>query len=323
MRASRIRDTSIAVAIVVTAQLVMSDIASAANPGANGRIAFVRGGDIWTVWPNGAAPKRLTSTHDNSAPAWSPNGHLIAFVSSRAGSADVWVMRTNGSALRRITFAASSNESAPAWSPNGGWIVYAGDRGSTPTLPISALFKRRSAAPYGSPIRLTSPVALGYESEWDYGPAWSPLGGRIMFTRSFLLAGEDADDQLLTVPAGGGEVAPVEASGGDVWACDWAPGGHAFAWTTDVEGDGPFTPPIVIYVRDGDGTVHRVTSTLDATGNPAWSENPAWAPNGERIAYQRGPSYSRTAVWTIRPNGSGNRFVIGNAGEPAWQPLIG
>lgn len=96
------------------------------------RIAFTshRDGssDIWTVAVDGSHLRNLTGAElalDTGA-TWSPDGSLIAFASNRASSTelggDVYVMRPDGTHVRRLTFDDSAY--APAWSPDGCGIAF-------------------------------------------------------------------------------------------------------------------------------------------------------------------------------------------------------
>lgn len=84
--------------------------------------------DIWTVDVDGSDLRNLTaedySLDTNST--WSPDGDLIAFGSDRNSSSqfggDIYVMRANGSDVRRITFDDSAY--APVWSPDGCGIAF-------------------------------------------------------------------------------------------------------------------------------------------------------------------------------------------------------
>ena len=61
--------------------------------------------DVWVVSFAGAEPRRLTTAPgaDNS-PRWSPDGRSIAFVSTRGGSAQVWLLpMAIGGEARAIT----------------------------------------------------------------------------------------------------------------------------------------------------------------------------------------------------------------------------
>lgn len=70
---------------------------------------------------------------DDSQPAWSPDGNLIAFVSNRTeepdanSNTDIWVVAADspdaGATLRQITTNPGS-DSSPAWSPDGQTITY-------------------------------------------------------------------------------------------------------------------------------------------------------------------------------------------------------
>src|ERR1017187_560176 len=71
----------------------LAGTAQAAYPGANGRIAFVRGGNIFTIEPSGSGLSRLTSGARHSGPRWSPSGSRIAYLSQ----GNLWIMAANGS----------------------------------------------------------------------------------------------------------------------------------------------------------------------------------------------------------------------------------
>ena len=52
--------------------------------------------------------------------SWSPDGRRIAF--DRGGNGGIYVMRANGTGLRRLTTNALDTE--PTWSPDGRWIAF-------------------------------------------------------------------------------------------------------------------------------------------------------------------------------------------------------
>jgi Tol biopolymer transport system component len=64
-----------------------------------------------------------------SHPRFSRDGQWIVFERKVAGSADVWLMRADGSGKRRVV-SSSFDEEYPAISPRGGYIVYASARGT-------------------------------------------------------------------------------------------------------------------------------------------------------------------------------------------------
>ena len=61
--------------------------AEAAYPGSNGKVAFVRANQIWTVNADGTGEVQLTSAVAPSAdPQWSPNGTRILYTRGSVAS---------------------------------------------------------------------------------------------------------------------------------------------------------------------------------------------------------------------------------------------
>src|ERR1700742_111680 len=84
-------------------------------------IAFVSGGDIWTV-PAGGGEARLLVSHAayDSRPLYSPDGSRLAFQSTRTGNGDIYVMSLADGSLRRVTFDDAPDQ-LDAWSRDGKW----------------------------------------------------------------------------------------------------------------------------------------------------------------------------------------------------------
>ena len=90
------------------------------------RIAYDSAGTIWVMNRNGTARHRLTRPGVPGAdlPAWSPNGHTIAF---RVGDPGViWLMNADGRNQRPLTKFRGLNggDGDPSWSPSGKWVAF-------------------------------------------------------------------------------------------------------------------------------------------------------------------------------------------------------
>ncbi|HEY7054958.1 MAG TPA: hypothetical protein VH458_00465, partial [Vicinamibacterales bacterium] len=87
-------------------------------------VAFVSGGDIWTVAAAGGEARLLISNAANDTrPMYSPDKTKLAFVSTRTGSGDVYVLTLASGDVRRITFDDGMDQ-LDGWSPDGKWIYF-------------------------------------------------------------------------------------------------------------------------------------------------------------------------------------------------------
>ena len=136
-------------------------------------VAFVSGGDIWTV-PIGGGEARLLVSHSatESRPLYSPDGKKLAFVSTRTGNGDIYVLTLDTGDLQRLTFD-DAFEQLDAWSRDGRWIYF-----STTSHDISGMndiYRVNSAG--GTPMPVS---ADRYANEFWAAP--SPDGSAIAFT---------------------------------------------------------------------------------------------------------------------------------------------
>src|SRR5260221_1947222 len=89
--------------------------------------------NLWVVNTESGAQRQITDERDPNVavgvPVWSPEGHAIAFVSSRGNKGltfGVWLVDSDGSNLRNV----ANPGLGPAWSPDGHWVYYSTRSGS-------------------------------------------------------------------------------------------------------------------------------------------------------------------------------------------------
>ena len=106
----------------------------------------------------------------NSAPAWSPDGTKIMFMSSMLGNPELWVADADGARPKRLTYSTGANTS-PAWNPKTGQqVAFVSDRGGPPQLYIMDAD--------GSSVTKLDLVDMGYVID----PSWSPNGELLAFS---------------------------------------------------------------------------------------------------------------------------------------------
>src|SRR5437868_11917470 len=86
------------------------------------RIVFASGGDLWTVpAAGGTAHLLVADPATESRPLYSPDGRQLAFVSTRSGNGDVYVLTLATGEIRRLTWDDDPDQ-LDGWSRDGRWI---------------------------------------------------------------------------------------------------------------------------------------------------------------------------------------------------------
>src|SRR5262245_20128277 len=142
------------------------------SPGGS-EIAFVSGGDIWTA-PVGGGEARLLVSHpaNEARPLYSPDGKRLAFVSTRTGNGDIYLLTFETGELKRLTFD-DAGEQLDAWSRDGRFIYFSST--SRDISGMNDLF--RIKADGGTPMQIS---ADRYANEYWAAPA--PDGNIVAFT---------------------------------------------------------------------------------------------------------------------------------------------
>jgi dipeptidyl aminopeptidase/acylaminoacyl peptidase len=142
---------------------------------------------------------------DDSEPAWSPDGKLLAFRSNRSTpdpdrtyDTNIWVVAADNTDKAAHLTQVTTNPGAdgsPAWSPDGKWITYVTQL--DPKLLVYATHHIAVSPAAGGEARV---LTLAFD-RMSRSPHFSPDGQFIYF-----IADDDGSQNLCRVPATGGEI---------------------------------------------------------------------------------------------------------------------
>ncbi len=183
-------------------------------------IAFARGGDIYSVRPDGSGQRQLSSGPEiDSLPKVAPNGRYVVFERRAAlgGPASLYTVGATGGGLRALTSGANDHEAA--FAPDGKWIVFV--RTSAAISPSNGVGNDDIAvvrSTGSSPRRLTPTAGVD-----EFAPRY--FAGGIIFSRGESAPGPAAYADIYTMQTSGTKIKPQVAGVGSAYVEDVAPNG--------------------------------------------------------------------------------------------------
>jgi TolB protein len=264
----------------------------------------------------------------------------IAFVSSRTGTKEIWVMDYDGANQRPLT-SLKSISLTPRWSPDSSRIaftcfapangvvspqicMYSVDSGKTISFPR---FRGTNSSPAWSPdgsqlvfsssmpgtpeIYVTDsngshPKRLTFSNAASTSPAWNPKTGQSIA----FVSDRGGVPKLYLMNADGTSIQELDLPDkGYLIDPSWSPNGSllAFSWRRP-------TGNYDIYIMDP-ATLKIIEITRDAGRN----ERPSWAPDGRHIVFESTRSGTRQ-IWTMLADGTQPHQLTatGHNESPNW-----
>jgi Tol biopolymer transport system component len=327
--------------------------------------------DIWTLELKSGDLRNVTNSPGGDfRPQWSPDGQWLAFSSDRASvkpkftfatlhSTDLYVVRPDGTALRRVTQSAEFAGS-PRWSEDGKSLLFY-------DAAIDEVQKIRS------PLRLRATTQIARVDvqtgqrralTTGAGEKWSPHPLVATDSVAYVSGGPDGGLEFITLASGGAVQRGVPGARGEFRSPAWSPDGRRMVFHRDVESTGwppvgpwPSLDPQFRLVRTGVFASHDASGArlvvndqkaaslrnsvvlfnADGSGRKVIFGNPernalapAFSPTGDRIAFGVGQFFqaaqgTATAdIAVIGAEGGAEPALLtrggGNFGFPSWSP---
>jgi Tol biopolymer transport system component len=256
-----------------------------------------------------------------------PKNERIAFVLDQDGNTNIYVMKTDGSHLVRLTDNPGGEYySDPTWSPDGKEIAFVSFRDDNYEIYVMKANGKQLT-------RLTN------NPGWDINPSWSPDGTKIAFESN-----RNTGNGIYIMDADGGNQTRISPGRGPAWSPDgtkilywtlddssvfinqmnpdgtgkvfiypfldgiedltWSPDGRTFAFSGGQIGQSIY---FVNYTTGGyTGSLPDGNETVDYT-------SPSWSPDGFQIVFTKGDGIY---TWDF----TGTQIYITDGSDPCWKP---
>ena len=250
-----------------------------------------------------------------TTPAWSPDGQHLVFTGYDGGLSDLFVVRRDGSGLRRLTEDKYA-DLHPVWSPDGRTIAFATDRGEETNFKTLAIGNMRIA------LYDLDTGSIDSLNQMDQGknvsPQWAPDGQSIAFVSDrngvsniFLYdLGEKAVYQLTDFYTGAQGITPLSP------VLSWAPKADRLAFVYFEKGkydvytlSNPRSRKLQPYQRQAPDSSGLLASTAPP---PVDTSRSLQVPEESRPQVGEGGSIYRT------PSGFRSSSEVGRPGDTAF-----
>jgi dipeptidyl aminopeptidase/acylaminoacyl peptidase len=224
-------------------------------------------GNIWVVNTAGGEATQLTQSGHDSSPAWSPDGKTLAFLSSRGGDSQVYLLSMEGGEAKKLT-TLSTGADLFRWSPDGKTIAFTSE--VYLDCKDDACNQKRDQETENSKVKARVYDHLLYR-HWDH---WSE-GKR---SHLFLMPADGSAPARDLTPTADYDIPPDER--GEVSDFAFSPDSKEICYTAVPDKvEAISTNGELFLVPTAGGEPKKITT------NPGFDGNPVYSPDGQYIAY--------------------------------------
>lgn len=290
--------------------------------------------NIWLVASDGSTePIKFTgSDKRDMSPKWSSNGREIAFLSTRSGKPQIWVIPVGGGEARQLT-RIKRGVGEFEWSPDGRWIAFTSKVDNEEDKKATSKAKSESEGNREEDSENREPS--GRSGEEGFGPLMPAAGewdddedeekdeedkgdhARVITRLFYKGDGQgffERRSHLFLVPSKGGQPKQVTEGDWDAGAPRWSPDGKTLAFISNQEQDADYTSIRDIFAlsigEDGQAGEMRRVSNHDIS---IWGMD--WLPSGDGFASyahrrtNEGALATHLQVWTLPLDGGEARSL--------------
>ncbi|HEV8385489.1 MAG TPA: S9 family peptidase [Candidatus Acidoferrales bacterium] len=223
--------------------------------------------NIWLVSAAGGETRQLTHSGKDQMARWSPDGSKIAFLSSRDGGTQVYVIALAGGEATKLTSISTGADNVE-WSPDGKMLSFTSS--VYPDCKDDACNAKRDGDAEKSKVKARIYDRLLYRhwsDWWDYKRS-----------HLFVVAATGGAPRELT-PGADYDVPPVQRGGAESIA--WSPDSKELCYTAVTDKvEATSTNGDLFVVPAAGGENKRITTA------PGFDGNPVYSPDGKFIAYR-------------------------------------
>ena len=291
---------------------------------------------VWRVRTDGTARRQLTQARsDSRAPAWSPDGALVAFLAARPGTesgddprTQVHVMPADGGEAYSVT-AHDEAVTSFRFSPAGGRLLFLARDGETEeeerrrterddALVVDETF--RGTHLWVQNLQIDEMVEISTATRLTGGPFtvanpdWSPDARQIAYERRPNPTANDrwkSDIWVADVESGQGRV--LYANGGSDVSPRWSPNGRTIAFgANEVEASSTMFRKLYLISPEG-GEPRTLLEQFDNQFT-----TPIWSPDGRRIFWSSGQGTSTTQFAVSIESGAVTAGAVPTGRNGGW-----